>query len=773
MTILPRCDYSLSDGLLSLDFGLFSVKDAAIGITVLLGEDEVPNDIYFGEADSETEYVQNTPAGTACCTKYCFTDEGGFGFDYVIGKLQDCAGVFLTATFHNNSPDPVRLRSVYLLKTDKDGVKIEGDYSEWTLMAPQQAAEAADLTFVHKSRNERTKAFLEGVGWPLPESFPEDEKSNDGHWRSCSDYVTLYTDQGQRGIAMGAVGVTADVAFDWWIADTCGLEVICQMSDILVDPGESRDSETVAFICGPYDMALPKIIRWTAANAGSRTHLKEPNGWCSWYWIYNKVTAEEVLGLAKAGLKYEDRLHFQNIQIDDGNQWQAGNWDYNDTFPDGIAPFIHAVKKADATPGIWLAPQAVHNQVGGPHYTCESGPIHDVHPDWFQRKADGSLENESIFWGDKSSWIDPTHPGAMTFMRRIMRRKYEEGFRYFKIDFNYLSAETRWYNPKKTRLQAFRDLYRMFREEIGEDSYQMASTIGISRGPLGFADSVRIGPDSCPMWDAPNPCCIREALRVTGATAHFNQIWYTNDPDVTYTMPIDKLTMEELHTWHSMVGLLGGAIFISDPFHHPEYQNEDAFRMWEILTPQAPEKAVSLHPGMDLNHRRFGFIAHRAWQDFASVLLYNPDEGAADVSLDFPGISALGEKFHAWSFWDGKYLGVIDRSYVAQQLPSHSCVLLRLTAVENGPTLVGSDLHISMGASEVDSMRKTDDSLIIDLNSGGATNGSLYVVSEMPLSIESFVGMDEASICQEENLLWRISLNGRKRDIEQNLVLKF
>jgi hypothetical protein len=155
------------------------------------------------------------------------------------------------------------------------------------------------------------------------------------------------------------------------------------------------------------------------------------------------------------------------------------------------------------------------------------------------------------------------------------------------------------------------------------------------------------------------------------------------------------------------------------------------------------------------------------------VLLYNPDEGAADVSLDFPGISALGEKFHAWSFWDGKYLGVIDRSYVAQQLPSHSCVLLRLTAVENGPTLVGSDLHISMGASEVDSMRKTDDSLIIDLNSGGATNGSLYVVSEMPLSIESFVGMDEASICQEENLLWRISLNGRKRDIEQNLVLKF
>jgi hypothetical protein len=229
--------------------------------------------------------------------------------------------------------------------------------------------------------------------------------------------------------------------------------------------------------------------------------------------------------------------------------------------------------------------------------------------------------------------------------------------------------------------------------------------------------------------------------------------------------------MDELRTWHSVVGLLGGIEMISDPLNHADYQNEEVFRMWEILTPQAPEKGVSLRPGVDIDHSRFGFVAHRPWEDFASVMLYNPCDDPADVSLDFPTISALGEKFHAWSFWDGKYLGIIDRSYVANNLAPHACVLLRLTALKNGPMLVGSDLHISMGASEIDNVFRSACSIKIGLNIGGAANGSLFVMSEKPLSIESCTGVEEFSISREEDSIWKISLKGRSREALQTVVL--
>ena len=123
------------------------------------------------------------------------------------------------------------------------------------------------------------------------------------------------------------------------------------------------------------------------------------------------------------------------------------------------------------------------------------------HPDWFQKGMDGKV----LGTADEEQYLDPTHPGARKFIRAMIRNARAEGFRYFKIDYNQVDHNCRYFNPKKTRFEAFRDLYTLYREEMG-DSYLLAcadyerATFGLAdvsptyRGPGGIPGRTGISP---------------------------------------------------------------------------------------------------------------------------------------------------------------------------------------------------------------------------------------------------------------------------------------
>ena len=204
------------------------------------------------------------------------------------------------------------------------------------------------------------------------------------------------------------------------------------------------------------------------------------------------------------------------------------------------------------------------------------------HPDWFQKGMDGKV----LGTADEEQYLDPTHPGARKFIRAMVRNARAEGFRYFKIDYNQVDHNCRYFNPKKTRFEAFRDLYTLYREEMG-DSYLLACA-DYERATFGLADASRTGWDSRAYWDfAPGkpPICILEAIRCLGQTSALNQVLLANDPDVTYLKPRDTLTEEELCTWHGFVGLLGGTMMISEPLQNPAYA--ERARLMEIMMPPA------------------------------------------------------------------------------------------------------------------------------------------------------------------------------------------
>src|SRR3546814_10915647 len=89
--------------------------------------------------------------------------------------------------------------------------------------------------------------------------------------------------------------------------------------------------------------------------------------------------------------------------------------------------------------------------------------------------------------------------------------------------------------------------------------------------------------------------------------------------------------------------------------------------MMDILSQIGEEKGHPFSGGWDIYGKEFGYEVHRSYCDAVNVIIWNPEHNKnADLSIRNVSTGDLGNKFHAWSFWDEKYLGVIDKSYVAK-----------------------------------------------------------------------------------------------------------
>ena len=79
-------------------------------------------------------------------------------------------------------------------------------------------------------------------------------------------------------------------------------------------------------------------------------------------------------------------------------------------------------------------------------------------------------------------------------------------------------------------------------------------------------------------------------------------------------------------------------------------------------------------------------------------------------------------------------IGYATDSYTTESLDQYSSTLLRFTPlVGNRPHLVGSNLHLSIGATEVDDMSMLFSTLKVKLSEAGAQAGALTFYSKKTL----------------------------------------
>ncbi len=432
------------------------------------------------------------------------------------------------------------------------------------------------------------------------------------------------------------------------------------------------------------------------ANAAPVTPRKpEPMiGWCSWYNLYGYINEENILthlrGVEK--IARAENLPMCIFQIDDGFTPEMGDWlDVKPQFPRGMKPLLDDIRAAGFVPGLWIAPFMVGNR----------SRLYREHPDWVvrERASDAPLVQWKFYgefrWHKRSEEyyiLDTTHPEAFAYLRRVFRTWHREwGCDYFKTDFMFWGAEhgparARWHNPGLTRIEIWRRVAEMIRQEIGA-----ATWLGCGCplwASIGLVDGVRIGSDVGVEWHGHLSA---QSLLRDQATRNFaNHILWETDPDcVLLRDRLHHLSENEIRSLALYAGMTGGVLTTSDALDElsPEH-----LRWWKLLVNsprgscdfpflgQAPITYERLPADLQ-SHR----VRHQAVADPVlvqvrgnAIFIFNTGDAPTERTYSLDDLGIADARYVC--DWTHQTFEVLETSKVSVTLAPHDGVLLFISS---------------------------------------------------------------------------------------------
>ncbi|HEV8264223.1 MAG TPA: alpha-galactosidase [Gemmatimonadales bacterium] len=295
----------------------------------------------------------------------------------------------------------------------------------------------------------------------------------------------------------------------------------------------------------------------TPASAVDRERfagLAAPTGWCSWYELYGNVTEADVLANLDFCTAHFDSRFFRYIQLDDGYQRAAGDWDTNAKFPNGHRWLTDRIHARGLLAGLWIAPFAVAERSGLPA----------AHPDWLQKgppppAADGAplLVDTREDWGGRVYALDGAHPEVQQWLYDVARRAVRDwGYDYLKVDFLHWATAGAAHYGGLTHAEAYRRGLSALRDGLGTEAYLLGSGAPLQHA-AGVVDGMRIGPDVGASWGG-----VQGPARAAALRSFYQRAAWLNDPDCLVVR--SPLTLDEARVWASVVAASGGATFFSD-----------------------------------------------------------------------------------------------------------------------------------------------------------------------------------------------------------------
>lgn len=496
------------------------------------------------------------------------------------------------------------------------------------------------------------------------------------------------------------------------------------MSGVRVDPGETRWGQQVVLLMEPPQQALARWAAWVGASHGARTKLGALSGWNSWAFLGGNVSGSDVLAVVNESLRLPDRLRPAVIQIDGGYEDPSGVRESNERFPEGLAFYAEKIAATGARPGLLLE--------------CSL-------PD-----------------GRSIPWHDVADRG-----RDMVRR----GYSYIKLNTRGIVRTTAG-NDRQTAFEAIRAGFASVRKAVGDDTYLLNNDLAPNRAAIGHVDAHRTGLDT--KRNALRPV-VDDVLR----SYHLQGRWGAIDND-SYFLGTEVANVSAIdggwplvRTWASMVGMSGGAAITSDPWHLESFR--PFLRNVETMTPPGRDSAEVLDLCTQREFSRLVDRVGREWGDVTLALLWNPGSTERIVSLDFAEAGLAADRRYAvWSFWDNRFLGVAKGSWSTPALAPSASQHLRFTDLDhapNRPVLIGSNLHISCGAAEIERVTSLQAAMEIELTDAGARDGDLFVYSQLAPMLTAATGCTVEKIAYAGENVWRIAVSGRERGGVQRVEL--
>ncbi|MHC9539272.1 MAG: glycoside hydrolase family 36 protein [Vulcanimicrobiota bacterium] len=466
------------------------------------------------------------------------------------------------------------------------------------------------------------------------------------------------------------------------------LEALSHYEGIALAPGKKLSSEKAVLSLAPSGRdALEEWARLAGEESKKHTFASVPSGWCSWYHCYDGIDEAYILRNLELTSELPSICYFQ---IDDGYQKSEGDWLLcNEKFPSGTASLIRRIKEKKLIPGLWVAPFMV----------SPTSELFSEHPGWLIKDEKGKPA-PLLDWKGKSVYgLDASNPEVCQWLHDIFTVMSREwGVELFKLDFLYFAALSgKRHKRTWTGAQCYRKGLETIREAVGD---RLILGCGAPIGPsIGLVDAMRVSGDVGANWYGEMSALT--AISNTLSSYFFHHRLWQNDPDCVIVRDVDTaLSLQEVQTLASVVGLSGGIVSVSDDLERLSPERR------EIVMRLSPSYGISAVP-QDLfvspRPSVFDLRVERPLGRWHIVALINFSDRAASFTLPLPRLSMRRERYLIYDIWEQCLLGIYDREISFSSVPPHSTKLICIRSALDHPQILATSTHITCGAVELQS----------------------------------------------------------------------
>ena len=436
-------------------------------------------------------------------------------------------------------------------------------------------------------------------------------------------------------------------------------------------------------------------------------------GYCTW-WAYRHGFTQETLDamLKVFGEKHLPDFGYRYMQFDDTYQHGNGscpeNWlNWNGKFPGGWQYAVKAIRDAGMDPGIWV--HRIHRP-SDPHVK----QIAEAHPDWFVRKADGSLFMHHGFYV-----LDTTNEEAVDNMvRKLYRGLKEQGWDYVKIDgtgdllraYQNKQCEDFFKDHPTTPEQSLRKWDVVAREELGPDVYVLAChTVGNARHVIGLVDGARLSNDGF------QPRTLAQYNFLEG-------VLWRGDPDHcdilgTWLMDEDAMMSVFAHkdpvpartvVRPAICAMAGGVLMVSDKVEaYQDDRNIEGMKRSSPVLFTVPGQLYSCGrqtvpwwlQEIDRPFDHWSVLARIQWGRKRESEWVFDFKGMPQQEVKFADLGLEADReYVVFEFWTQKYLGKFTGSFTAPAMDKNNGMqVFAIREVRPHPWVLSTTRHVSQG----------------------------------------------------------------------------
>lgn len=399
----------------------------------------------------------------------------------------------------------------------------------------------------------------------------------------------------------------------------------------------------------------------------AKTSNHVPNGWCSWYFYFSKVTEKDIVENISFISENHQDFPLEYVQIDDGYQAALGDWlTTKPEFPQGVKFLAQTIAEHNLKPGIWLAPFLVE----------ERSELYLQHPDWMVHDQDGNIPLIMNWRGCKACVLDGSNPNVQKYFVKLFKTLADFGFVYAKLDFlaHAISIpNARYYDASATRIQVLRQGLKAIRRGFGNDNFILGCTVQLG-ATVGIVDAERIGTDITPYWGREpdfqeSPTVPHVCRNIINRRYQHQRLWL-NDPDVHIARrDNNELNDQEIQLWTTALWLVGGLTLLSDNF---KTLDEDRAKLSKLLL-QQPDAFEDVKP-LDRFERAYPAVWHAVCRKTGKkvVAFFNFTENSQTLQTTAQKLKLRSATFT--DYWTGQKATMKDNCLVATVRP-HACIL--------------------------------------------------------------------------------------------------